>query len=386
MEDLARDLQGNHSIHGVPVTIRQQTKRIQGVEATIITFSKVLIPQQAGLVKLEPVTVSAQLAVGRVRTNDWFNRYVTQYKRFSVSSQPRTLQVNPLPQDGQPEHYYGLVGRYAISATATPTDVSVGDPITLTIHIGGNEFLKPIQWPQLEVIPDLTTNFKVPSEKASPLTEQGFKVFTQTIRASHDQVTEIPPIPLPYFDPDQGAYVVAQSDPIKLTVAPTKILTNVDMGGQSVTLVNREVQAIKEGLAANYYDQQKVLRDLGFSPLLALTAPLYLALWSLPLAGLVGSVLWKTIRHSSPEKKAQQRRQRAAAVATGKLRAVLSQPQDQQCQLFGSILKQYLGDRFDRTAGSLTAADCLGLIETHTGDPKLAQEMRDLVDACEAAY
>ena len=63
------------------------------------------------------------------------------------------------------------------------------------------------------------------------------------------------------------------------------------------------------------------------------------------------------------------------------------QPQDQQhCQLFGSILKQYLGDRFDRSAGSLTAADCLGLVETHTDDAQLARQMSDLVDVCEAAH
>ena len=389
-EDLARDLQvspsDRHNLHGVPVTIRQQSKRVRGVEVTTIAFSKVLIPQQAGLLSLDPVTVSAKIAVGRVRTNDLFNRYATKYQRFAVSSQPRKLQVTPLPEAGQPAGYYGLVGRYAISATATPTDVSVGDPITLTVHIGGNDFLKPIQWPRLEMIPALKTNFKIPSEKASPRIDKGFKVFTQTIRASHADVTEIPAIPLAYFDPDQGAYAVAQSDPIKLTVAPTKILTNVDMAGQSVAPVNREVQAIKEGLAANYYSEGDVLRDLAFSPIIALTAPLYLALWGLPLAGLMGSVIWKGIRHTNPEKRAQRRRQRSASAATRRLRTVLSQPRDQQCQLFGSILKQYLGDRFDKTAGSLTAADCQGLIEGNTDDPQLARKMRDLVDACEAAH
>jgi hypothetical protein len=100
----------------------------------------------------------------------------------------------------------------------------------------------------------------------------------------------------------------------------------------------------------------------------------------------MGSLVWKGIKHSSPEKTAQRRRQRSASVAMGKMRTVLSQPQDQQCQLFGSILKQYLGERFDRTAGSLTAADCLGLVEANTDDPQLARKMRDLVDACEAAH
>ena len=83
----------------------------------------------------------------------------------------------------------------------------------------------------LEQILDFDTNFKIPSEKASPVMENGSKVFTQTIRANSDTVTEIPSIPLVYFDSEKGEYVTAKTDPIKLEVSPTKILTTSDMQG-----------------------------------------------------------------------------------------------------------------------------------------------------------
>ena len=83
-----------------------------------------------------------------------------------VNSQPLKLTVLPLPEQGKPEGFYGLVGRYTIEASATPTQVSVGDPITLIIKIGGSRYLKPVQWPELEKVAELARNFKIPSQKA----------------------------------------------------------------------------------------------------------------------------------------------------------------------------------------------------------------------------
>ena len=62
-----------------------------------------------------------------------------------VSSQPLKLTVLPLPEEGKPSGFYGLVGQYTISASATPTKVNVGDPITLTVKVGGGKYLKPVQ-------------------------------------------------------------------------------------------------------------------------------------------------------------------------------------------------------------------------------------------------
>ena len=52
-----------------------------------------------------------------------------------------------MPEADKPAEFYGLVGQYTIAASAAPTKVNVGDPITLTIRIGGNPYLKPVQWP-----------------------------------------------------------------------------------------------------------------------------------------------------------------------------------------------------------------------------------------------
>jgi hypothetical protein len=300
-----------------------------------------------------------------------------------VKSEPVELTVLPLPDDGKPQRFYGLVGRYTIEASATPTQVSVGDPITLTVRIGGGTYLKPVLWPALEQIPELAANFKIPAEKASPTIADGFKVFTQTIRAKNDKVTEIPSIPLAYFDAGSRMYVTAQTEPIKLEVAPTKILTNADFEGADFSPVNREVEAIKKGLSANY-ENLDVLTDMSFSPVAALANPGYAALWAVPLLTFVASVLARLSTRTSPEKVAIRRRRQACGKAIGQLKKITSADRRQQGELLVSIMKQYVGDRFDRTAGSLTPDDCYDAIIAATQDEQTAGKYKETIAGFEA--
>jgi hypothetical protein len=377
-------------IDGVPTTVRGNRQNIKGMESEVYGFTKVIIPQRAGRIKLDPVTVSANLAVGRVRTNSLLNPYMMDYKRMSVQSEPVELEVLPLPEEGKPAEFYGLVGQYTIEASAAPTKVSVGDPITVTIRVGGNPYLKPVQWPQLEQVPELAANFKIPAEKASPTIENGQKVFTQTLRANSDAVKQVPPIPLAYFDSQSGQYVVARTRPIPLEVSPTKILTNADMeggGGESANGAGAShvspVQAISKGLSANYYGPE-VLADQSFSVRSAVFSPGYAAIWSIPLLGLAASVVVRLAGRTSPESVARKRRRQAAGLATRRLKALTSVDSRQRPEQLLAAMKGYIGDRFDRVAASLTADDCRDVVAQATGDSAVASRYCDLIAACEA--
>jgi len=367
-------------------------------ESILLSFSKVLIPKHSGKIALEPASVSADVAIGRTRSRDPFDSFFggqTQYRRFMVTSEPFELEVSPLPQQDKPAQFYGLVGQYTISSSATPTQVNVGDPITLTIKIGGGKYLKPIQWPELENVPALAANFKIPSQKASPTIDNDFKVFTQTIRANNDQVTEIPQIPLAYFDAEQGRYVTAKTEPIKLEVAPTKILTNADLEGSDFVPINREIEAIKKGLSANY-EALETLDDMSFSPLAAMVSPGYAVIWAVPLLGLISSFFIKIFSYTSPEKIAARRRRQACGKALGQLkklcvegvppsnRGLEARDKIQQSERLVSIMKQYIGEKFDKTAGSLTPDDCYDAIITATQDSQSADKYRAIISGFEA--
>lgn len=371
--------------NGVTVFVSQDRATHNGKDSILLSFSKVLIPKRSGQVAFPAASVSAAVAVGRVRSGDPFDSFFgaqTRYQRYMVTSEPLTLAVRPLPDEGRPGQFYGLVGQYTISASAAPTKVNVGDPITLTVRIGGSKYLKPVQWPALEEVPQLAANFKIPSQKASPDIENGFKVFTQTIRANTDKVTEIPSIPLAYFDAAKGTYVTAGTEPIKLEVAPTKVLTSADLEGAGLTPVNKEVEAIKKGLSANY-DGLDVLQDMSFSPLAAVASPGYAALWALPLMALISSALIKLLTHTSPEKKAAKRRRQACGRAVGQLKKLTS-ADGRPNERLAAIMKHYVGDRFDKTAGSLMPDDCYEAIVAATNNTQTAGKYRETIAALEA--
>jgi len=300
---------------GATVLVSQHRVVHKGKQSNLLVLRKILIPKISGQLQIEPAEISTDVVVGRSRSRDLFFGSRKQYKRVMVSSKPLTLTGLPLPEQGKPDGFYGLVGRYTISASAKPTtDVYMGDPITLTIKIGGGKYLKPIQWPKLEQVPELAANFKMPSQKATPAIADGFKVFTQTIRPDNNQSNVIPSIPLAYFDPDTASFKVAKTKPIKLDLKPSKRLTAADIEGRDFAPINTEVEAIKKGLSANY-ESPDVLENMSFSPAAALISPAYTPIWAIPLGILILSSLAKFVTHTSDEKVAAKRRRQACSKA-----------------------------------------------------------------------
>jgi hypothetical protein len=379
--------------NGVIVWVTQARTNHNGKDSILLSFSEVLIPKKSGDIEIAPSSVSVDIATGRARSSggfpddsffDSFFGSQQQYQRFMVKSQPLKLSVLPLPNAEQPAGFYGLVGKYTISASATPTKVNVGDPITLSISIGGNKYLKPVQWPALEHIPELVQNFKIPSQKASPTIQNDSKIFTQTIRAGNDKVTEIPSIPLVFFDSQTGRYITAKTEPIKLDVSPSKVLTSADIEGlDAEPVVKKEVEAIKKGLSANY-ETLDALKNQGFSPVAAMVQPGYLVIWVSPLCLLIISAAARILNNKTPEKIIRSRRKSAAGKAIKELRKFVSSPGIQHEQL-AMIMKNYIGERFDKTAAALTSNDCYDAVFSSTQDIHIAGKFKDIVADCEAA-
>jgi len=244
-----------------------------------LIFGKILIPKHAGEIELVPPRLMCKVAEqgqksrrdpwGGFFSDDVFGR--REYKRFAAQAKGVTLKVRPLPQEGRPADFNGLVGRYTISTSAQPIKVNVGDPITLLITISG-ELLKQVQMPDLQ---NMAENFKIASEQSTPKTQENRKTFTQTIRAKNEQIKEIPGIPLSYFDVEKGRYVTIFSEPISLKVAATENVTARQAEGWDLTKPTSEIKAVRGGIAANVYDQAELLTDAAFSPMAALVQPGY---------------------------------------------------------------------------------------------------------------
>ena len=240
---------------------------LDGKDYLTVRFRRTLIPKQAGNIALPKATVTCQTLKGysqnrrRGAAGDFFGSDFfgmgrrAVYETAVVPSNRPVLQVLELPSTGRPAGFSGLVGKYKIAAEATPVEINVGDPITLTVKISGPPYLGNVRLPPLATQNRLNRDFKIPQERAPGIVKLGAKVFTQTIRARHSEINRIPPIELSYFDPDSGRYQRAETDAIPLSVASAKIVTARDAEGLAIGgSLQTELESLEGGIAANYED------------------------------------------------------------------------------------------------------------------------------------
>jgi len=291
----------------------QGQARLKGKSYATLGLSVVLIPKQKGVITLPKSTVVAKALVGYRNAKPSSRRSPFGgffgggrqgvYKKIVVPSNSVAVTVKDVPTTGRPANFAGHMGRYALKTAATPTDVSVGDPITLTISISGPSYLEHIELPPLHLQKELAKDFKIPEERATGKIQGKTKVFTQTVRALHANTTEIPSLELPYFDTTAGSYAIARSKAIPIAVKETRVVTADDAEGVgAVAPAGRALKAWGSGILHNY-DDLDVLVDQRQGPAAWLQSPRWISLLAVPPGCyfvLLFTALWVRHRHADP--------------------------------------------------------------------------------------
>ena len=279
---------------------------------------------------------------------------VSRHRFIRSRPQMPRVEVKAIPLANRPPDFNGALGRCTITAEAKPRSVPVGDPITLTLTIRSKGDLDRLSAPRLDQVDGLTRDFEVPSESLAGEIGDKNKVFNLTVRARREDVTEIPPIPMSYFDPNTDKFRTAWSQPIPIAVTPAERLTlSLDpesaAGGRLVPLVETT-----EGLLANFADPNAVLGDqtgqvgthvwvlLGTMPVL------YLCTWL---------VQRRVLRLRDDD--ALRRRNRAYAHARRALRGNNANASHADV---ASALLGYIADRCNVPSGGMTRADAVRLL------------------------
>jgi hypothetical protein len=338
-----------------------------GVTYATLTVRIAMIPKRSGSFEIPQFIVACESATGRVSRRDFFDDFFRddffsfrrgEIKKYVVPSNTLDLLVKDLPAAGRPAGFAGHVGEYRLSASAEPTEVNIGDPITLTITIEGPDYLEHVTMPPLQGQQRLARDFKIPDDRADGTIQGEKKVFTQTIRARSEEITEIPSIELAYFDTKAGQYRVARSNPIPITVSPTRVVTASDAEGLEGATVGAPVEQWKEGIAYNF-EGPSVLEPQEYGILSAVTRPVWLSVIVVPpllYGALLGGVLLVRKRRSDPAAKrargALRRLQRNLCEAAKKP----PEGSDFQEQALEAV-RRYLGDKLNRAGATLTALD-----------------------------
>ena len=114
-----------------------QTKTLIGNQYySLLAYKTFVIPAKTGKLALGPATLMLSVPRPNARVN--FFGEIIDWMDASLTAEPLTIEVHPLPPNNMPPDFNGAVGDYLLNATVSTNAVTVGDPITLTVQIGGH--------------------------------------------------------------------------------------------------------------------------------------------------------------------------------------------------------------------------------------------------------
>lgn len=149
--------------------------------------------------------------------DDIFN--LRENRRFTLATEPTTLRVVPLPRQGVPQGFSGAVGDFELAVTATPTNLSAGDPITVRIEVQGRGNLDSVQipeqpaWRGFRLYPPTS---EIESQDPSGIV--GKKRFEQIVTPESADITALPSFVFSFFHPESKAYKTLRAPAIPLKV------------------------------------------------------------------------------------------------------------------------------------------------------------------------
>ncbi|NER10127.1 Oxygen tolerance [Muriicola jejuensis] len=185
----------------------------------VILKRVVLYPQKSGALEIEPLSLEITLDVPTNR-RDFFGQPIYTQTNKTVSAGNRTIEVQPLPQEGQPSDFSGAVGSFRFQVTTSKSTLKATESLQAVVEVEGNGNLKLFQLPALEMPGSLEVYEPEYNENVRTTLSgmQGKVSNNYTVVPSFKGNYPIPPIRFSYFDPEDETYKTLSSEEINIEV------------------------------------------------------------------------------------------------------------------------------------------------------------------------
>src|SRR3989338_8144130 len=180
-------------------------------------------------------------------------------KPIVLTTDPITIEILPLPEEGRPLNFKGDVGRFDITAEADKNSVEENQPITLKIRIKGEGNIKTVSSPDTGELDNVKVYDSASSENISKsgYIVQGEKIFEKVFVPKNPASLTIGPIRYSYFDPLSRRYIEKATSPISINVTKAKeeekpvspSFPIQDLTKEEVKLFKKDIGYIKTRLA-----------------------------------------------------------------------------------------------------------------------------------------
>ncbi len=303
--------------------------------------------------------------------NNFFGGF--QQKPIKVVSPDLHFEVSELPTADQPDNFTGAIGDFRLITSASPGQVEIGEPITLTIEIKGKGNFDRVESPVFPSTPDWKTYSPTSDYSSEGNIFSGKKRFEQAIVAKNSRLRHIPSLSFSYFDPEKELYKTISSKPIPIKITEPDLPVNQQPPLQAAAASKKPQPASAgvpvpgiSGLAPIHLETGKFYQRI---------TPLYKRVWFLSGAGCCVLLLLlvaffnvharNLARH--PELQLQKKRSRLLAESLAKISgAETSGNGSLFLALCRQTIQQQLGLLWNVEGAAISLADIKDRLDTRT--------------------
>ena len=255
------------------------TSIYKGERYNFVEWRKVVLyPQRAGKLEIKPLSLDVTVNVPTGK-RDFFQRVIYTQVPKLVSAGNLTINVKPLPTEGQPVDFSGAVGNFSIDVSTSKKQLKANESLQAKVKISGRGNLRLFGMPNLQTPsaieqyePETSENIRSNLSGMSGSITQSYTLIPQ-MQGKYP----IPSIEFSFFNPKKKTYE---------TIKSSEQLVDVTEG----PLANRAVNPTTPSVAVSIDSPFKFIAlDTSFVPINTTTffrSTLFYLLWGSPL-GLV---------------------------------------------------------------------------------------------------
>jgi hypothetical protein len=237
---------------------RESRKGLDGspINYFVYELKRKATAEKTGTYTLGPAVVKGSFVEGMKGSNFTGRRLVAVAPAVSVE-----VREVPAPR---PETFCGGIGNYLLAASASPTKLRVGDPLTLTLGFERGQTsgsLDLIRAPDLEATPQIAEDFEILDKNPTGRRDGDVKRFEYALRPKRAGVG-IPSLAVTVFNPDTEKFSEITTQPIALSVSAAGRLDAGDLVGSFSGSGAQEIKSRAQGIFQNVTDPSE-LHDEG---------------------------------------------------------------------------------------------------------------------------
>lgn len=356
---------------------RRFARTLNGQRYSVIELREIIVTKRSGEIPVPPFGLQARILTWSRRNNPldkFFDRFgggafnfdfnYTEEKEVTIRSEQLNFQVKPLPEEGKPANFAGVVGEFNLNANLSKNRVPAGETLTITVELSGTGILDSVAdiRPQVDALGRVYNDKPEYKEEVTP--ENGIrssKIFKYALVPKAAGEYDLGAIEVPVFNPKLGQYTILRSELGKLIVEPgaAESTAPVVVGAQTTSpgTGKEDVKVLGQDLlgphrTTNLMDSQELTAtDWG----------LLAAMGGGPMTFALGAFAAGYLRSRRSHNPRLQRRAKALRLCTEAMERARQQCQQGNCETGISTadraFREFLGDKLGQAGSAFTSRD-----------------------------